>query len=245
MFRDAFRGLDATNINSDTMNVPQPEDVMAEPSAIEPGADYPETREEYEKVAIERQKYGEMLKVPEEDVMDSVPDLIADHVDTAARKMAEFLDGLAYAELSSNLATASPVTDGSADDNLTYDDIQEGVTELELNGASPDLAFFGPRGKGDILKYLADRGTDLGDEAVTMGRFGAFAGLDFMYSTVGDITAHNAILVDSDAFGYEATFTGITTDEKEDFESDSQKFKIKTRKGFKAMKPEAAIMVEG
>lgn len=244
VFREAFRGLDATNINDDSMHVPQPEDVMAEPAAIEPGANYPTTREEYEKVEIQRQKYGEMLKIPEEDVMDSVPDLLADHVDQVARQMAEFLDGLAYQELSNNVASASPVTD-NADDSLTYDDIQEGVTEAELNNAQPDMAFFGPRGKGDILKYLADRGTDLGDEAVTAGQFGAFAGLDFMYSTVGDITAHNAILVDSDRYGYEATFTPIETDEKEDFESDSQKYKIKTRKGFKAMKPEAAVIVEG
>lgn len=242
VFREAFRDLDATNINDDTMNVPQPEDVMAEPAAIEPGANYPETREEYEKVAIERQKYGEMVQVPEEDIMDSVPDLIADHVDTASRKMAEFLDGLAYAELSSNVtATVSDNTD----DSMTYDDIQEGVTELEVNNAQPDMAFFGPRAKGDILKYLADRGTDLGDEAVTTGQFGGFAGLDFMFSTVGDITAHNAILVDSDRFGYEATFTPVQTEEKDDFESDSQKFKIKTRKGYKAMKPEAAVIVEG
>ncbi|AFH22668.1 hypothetical protein OSG_eHP32_00070 [environmental Halophage eHP-32] len=242
VFREAFRDLDATNINDDTMNVPQPEDAMAEPAAIEPGASYPETREEYEKVAIKRQKYGELVKVPEEDVMDSVPDLVADHVDTAARKMAEFLDGLAFQELSSNVTAT--VSD-NADDNMTYDDIQEGVTELELNDAQPDMAFFGPRGKGDILKYLADRGTDLGDEAVTTGQFGAFAGLDFMFSTVGDITSHNAILIDSDRFGYEATFTPVESDEKDDFESDSQLYKVKTRKGFKAMKPEAAVIVEG
>jgi HK97 family phage major capsid protein len=244
VFREAFRELDATNVNDDSMNVPQPEDVMSEPAAIEPGGEYPETREDYEKVTIERQKYGEMIKVPEEDIMDSVPDLIADHVDGAARQMAEFLDGLAFTELNNNVASASPVSD-NADDNLVYDDIQEGITQLELNGAQPDMAFFGPRGKGDILKYLADRGTDLGDEAVTTGQFGAFAGLDFMYSTVGDITAHNAILIDSDRYGYEATFTPVETDEKEDFESDSQKYKVKTRKGFKAMKPEAAVLVEG
>jgi HK97 family phage major capsid protein len=244
VFREAFRDLDATNVNDDSMNVPQPEDVMAEPSVIDPGATYPTTREEYEKVEIERQKYGEMIKVPEEDVMDSVPDLIADHVDEAARKMAKFLDGLAFQELSNNVAAASPVSD-NADDALTYDDIQEGVTELELNDATPDMAFFGPRAKGDILKFLAERGTDLGDEAVTTGRFGGFAGLDFMFSTVGDITAHNAILIDSDRYGYEATFTPVETDEKTDFDSDSQKFKVKTRKGFKAMKPEAAVEVEG
>jgi len=244
VFRDAFRGLDATSVNSNTIKVPDPADAMAEPSAIEPGADYRTTREEYEKIPIERQKYGEMIEVPEEDVSDAVNGIVNDHIDNAARKMAEFLDGLAFQELSANLASGSPVSD-SADDDMTYDDIQEGVATLEENDATPDMAFFGPRGKQDILTYLAERGTELTDEAIQTSQFGAFAGLDFMFSTVGDLTTHNAILVDSDRYGYEATFTPIETEENSHFESDTDRYKVKTRKGFKAIKPEAAIEVEG
>jgi len=130
VFREAFRDLDATNVNSNTIKVPDPDDVMAEPAAIEPTAEYPATREEYSKIPINRQKYGEIIEVPEEDVMDNVFDLVADHVDLAAQEMAEFLDGLAFSELSANLATASPVTD-NANNDLTYDDVQEGVARLE------------------------------------------------------------------------------------------------------------------
>jgi HK97 family phage major capsid protein len=245
VYRQAFRDLDASNVNSNVIKVPNPADAMAEPAAVDPTAEYPSTREEYEKISIERQKYGEIIEVPEEDVMDSVVDIVSDHVDLAAREMAEFLDGLAFSELSNNVATASPVSDGTADDNLTYDDIQEGVRALEENDAMPDLAFFGPKGKSDILKYLADRGTDLGDEAVTTGQFGAFAGLDFLYSTSGDITAHDCILVDSDRYGYEATFTPVETEEEQDFDRDVDKYKVRTRKGFKAIKSEAAVRVEG
>jgi hypothetical protein len=145
-----------------------------------------------------------------------------------------------------NLDADSPVTDSATTaDDLVYDDLQEGVAELEENDAEPDMAFFGPRGKADILKYLADRGTDLGDEAVETGQFGAFAGLDFMFSTTGDITAHDAILVDSDRYGYEATFTPVQTEQDDDFDRDTEKYKVKTRKGFKAIKPEAAVKVEG
>jgi hypothetical protein len=71
------------------------------------------------------------------------------------------------------------------------------------------------------------------------------AGLDFMFSTVGDLTTHNAILVDSDRYGYEATFTPIETETDDDFHTDTEKYKVKTRKGFKAIKPEAAIEVQG
>jgi len=244
VFREAFRDLDATNVNSDTIKVPNPEDVLAEPAAVEPTSAYPATREEYSKVPIDRQKYGEIIEVPEEDVMDNVFDLVADHVDLAAREMAEFLDGLAFQELSANVASGSPVTD-NANDDLTYDDVQEGVAQLEENNATPDIAFVGPRGKQDILTYLAERGTDLTDEAIQTGSFGTIAGLDFMFSTVGDLELHNAILVDSDRYGYEATFTPVETEETEDFDTDTQKFKVRTRKGFKAIKPEAAIEVEG
>jgi len=237
VFREAFRDLDAQNVNSDTIKVPDPDDVLAEPSAIEPTSEYPAGREEYEKVAIDRQKYGQMIEVPEEDVMDNVFDLVADHVDLAAREMAEFLDGLAFQELSNNLATASSVNAGGTTDDLSYDDIQEGVAELELNNATPDMAFFGPRGKQDILTYLAERGTDLTDEAVTTGQFGAFAGLDFMFSTVGDLTTHNAILVDSDRYGYEATFTPIETEEEQDFDTDTQKFKSARARASKQSSP--------
>jgi hypothetical protein len=224
--------------------VPNPEDVMAEPSAIAPTSSYPQTREEYSKIQIDREKYGEIIEVPEEDVMDNVFDLVADHVDLAAQEMAEFLDGLAFAELSNNVASASPVSD-NANDDLTYDDVQEGVATLEENDATPDMAFVGPRGKQDILTYLAERGTDLTDEAIQTGNFGTIAGLDFMFSTVGDLELHNAILVDSDRYGYEATFTPVETEEDTDFDTDTQKFKIRTRKGFKAIKPEAAVEVEG
>jgi len=245
VFREAFRDLDATNVNSDTIKVPDPDDVLAQPAAVEPTAEYPNTRESYEKVAIDRQKYGEIIEVPEEDVMDNVFDLVADHVDLAAREMAEFLDGLAFQELSNNVASASTVNAGGTTDDLSYDDVQEGVARLEENGATPDMAFVGPRGKQDILTYLAERGTDLTDEAIQTGNFGTIAGLDFMFSTVGDITLHNAILVDSDRYGYEATFSPVETESESDFDTDSEKYKIRTRKGFKAIKPEAAIEIEG
>jgi len=244
VYREAFRDLDATSVNSNTIKVPNPDDVMAEPAAIEPTAEYPATREEYSKISIDRQKYGEIIEVPEEDVMDNVFDLVSDHIDLAAQEMAEFLDGLAFQELSNNVGSASPVTD-NANDDLTYDDIQEGVATLEENDATPDVAFVGPRGKQDILTYLAERGTDLTDEAIQTGSFGMIAGLDFMFSTVGDLTTHNAILVDTDRYGYEATFTPVETEEDSDFETDTERYKIRTRKGFKAIKPEAAIEVEG
>ncbi len=245
VFRNAFRNLDASGVNSSTIKVPKPSDAMAEPAAIEPTGEYPTTREDYEKVAIDRQKFGEMVQVPEEDVMDNVFDLVADHVDLAARNMAEFLDGLAYAELSANLNSDGPVTGDSTTDSLSVDDVFAGIRTLEEVGYEPDMVFVGPHGKEDILKELADRGTDLGDRTVQTGQFADYAGIDWMYSNMGDLTQHHAIVVDSDFYGYEATWTPIETDREEDFDSDTNKFKIKTRKGFKAMESAAAVEING
>ena len=245
VYRNAFRGMDVSNINGSTMKVPKPSDVMAEPSAIEPTADYPTTREEYEKVSIDRVKYGEMIEIPEEDVMDNVFDLVADHVDLAAREMAEFLDGLAYTELSGNLNSSSPVTGDSTTDSLSIDDVFAGVRTLEEVGFEPDMVFVGPRGKEDILKELADRGTDLGDRTVRTGQFADYAGLNWMYSNTGDLTNHHAIVVDSDFYGYEATWEPISAERDADFDSDTEKFKIKTYKGFKAIEADAAVEING
>ncbi len=245
VYRNAFRDLDASNVNNSTIKVPKPSDAMAEPSAIDPTADYPTTREDYETVAIDRQKFGEMIEIPEEDVMDNIFDLVADHVDLAARNMAEFLDGLAYAELSANLNSEGPVTGDSTTDQLSVDDVFAGIRTLEEEGYEPDMVFVGPRGKEDILKELADRGTDLGDRTVQTGQFADYAGIDWMYSNTGDLTQHDAIVVDSDFYGYEATWTPIETDREEEFDNDTSKFKIKTRKGFKALEEQAAVEING
>lgn len=245
VYRNAFRNLDASNVNNSTLQVPKPSDAMAEPSAIEPTAEYPTTREDYTKVSIDRQKFGEMVQIPEEDVMDNVFDLVADHVDLAARNMAEFLDGLAFAELSANLNSNGPVTGDSTTDQLSVDDVFAGIRTLEEEGFEPDAVFVGPRGKEDILKELADRGTDLGDSTIQTGQFADYAGLNWYYSNTGDLTQHDAIAVDTDFYGYEATWTPIETERDEDFDTDTSKFKIRTRKGFKALEAQAAVEING
>jgi hypothetical protein len=75
--------------------------------------------------------------------------------------------------------------------------------------------------------------------------FGRVAGIQTAVTTTGDITEHNALLVDTDVYGYEATFTPVETEENDKFSNDTQQFKIRTRKGYKAIKPEAAVEVEG
>lgn len=253
VFRDAFRDLDASDVNSDTIEVPVPVQDMAEPEPIEPGGQYPNSRENYVRVQSNREKYGEMATIPEEDQIDSVFEIVQEHVTGAANKMARKLDAVAYNELTravnnNGLGTVNP--DGG--DALDYDDLIEGqaVLEDQEEPTSPDMAFFGPFGKRDILSYLADRGTDLGDEAVETGQFGAFAGLDFLYSTAGELTDRQAILVDSDAFGYEATWEAISTESEDNFDTDETKYKIKTYKDWMWARddPElsaAAVLIDG
>lgn len=244
VWRRAFRSLDASSINNSTMTVPKPDDVMAEPTAVAPGSEFPGTHEEYSEVNITREKYGFETDITLEDQMDNVFDLIASHVDGQAGKMAEFLDGKAYAELSGNLNADSPA--GDANGTLSYDDILAGSEQLELDIFDPDIAITDPSGKSDLLTDPDfTRATDMGDDVVQNGQIGSVSGLDVFYSDTGDLGQNDAIIIDTDYYGYEATWTGITSDRYQRTEKQKDVIRTFTMKGWKAMDSDAAILVDG
>lgn len=246
VWRRAFRSLDASNVNNDTLKVPKPSDVLGEPQAVRPGAEFPNTREEWSTVNIERTKWGNAVSITMEEEMDNVFDLVAAHVDGMGRQMAEFLDAQAYAELSANLNSAGPVNSGSSDGTLSYDDVLAGVEQLELDLYDPDFMVVEPSGKADLLTDPDfTRATDLGDDVVTQGQLGRVAGLDVFYSNTGDLGAADALIVDSDFYGYEATWNGVSTNRYEEEETQEDVIQIWTMKGWKAIEPQAAIQVDG
>jgi len=246
VYRDVFRQRDFNDATDDSVKIVDPADVLAEPAEIQAAAEYPETREEYDKIEVKRRKYGAMLRVPEEDLMDSTIDALEDHVDAAARKMAEFLDGQAFAELNANLNAAGPVNSGSSDGTLSYDDVLAGRTTLMSDNFNPDMAIVEPNGMEDLLTDDDfTRSTDLGDEVVTTGQIGSVAGLNVMVSNTGDLGDNDAFVVDSDYYGIEGVWTDVETEQETAFDTDELKYKIRTHRGWKAIKPEAAVKVQG
>jgi len=245
VFREAFRSIDIPERTGDTYGVPVPQDNLAEPVELQNGEEFPYGREDYTEEQIDRQYLGSGSKIPIHDRDDSVFDIVADHVDRHAQKMAEALDAQAFTVLSNAAPSANAVSASDGNSTLEYEDINVGIETLQdrEGGYNPDMAFVGPQGRREILDYLADRGTDLGDETVQQGQFANFAGLDFMFSNTGQISGNDAYLVDTDFFGYEGIWNDISTDQEQDFDTRSLKLQIFAEMGWVATQSEAAVRV--
>jgi hypothetical protein len=232
--------------------IPVPAEELGEPEEVEPGADVTYDREEYGRPVVSRQIFKKGSKIPEEDINDNVFDLVQDHMDGHAKNMAKRLDRAAFSVLDAAAPAAEAVSaDGGADGTLSFQDINAGTTELSNrgdDGFTADMALVDPAAKESITNFLAERGTDLGDEVVRNGEIGEFGGIRYMFSTNVSLTATSnpeAILVDSEQFGYEGEWQPVDTDQTTDFDSDAIKMKIKSAYGWAAKFSDAAVRVEG
>lgn len=247
VFRQAFQDLDATGIDNDTFRIPKPSDAIGHPQAIPEGAEFPRDEEDYEKVDISFTKYGFETAITQEAMDDSMLPVAADHIERQARQMAEFLNEVAFEELDANLNADSPAG-GVGDTNaLEFDDLVDAKQSLRTDLYDPDLLFVNIQGETDLLNSSEfTRATDLGDETITEGAIGRVAGLDVIVSDYGKMSGSSGegYLVDSDFYGYEATREPLDTNEYEAPERQAEMMQIWTRRGFKAIDPEAAIKVE-
>jgi|GEM_PF-983198 len=230
----------------ETYQIPVPAEELGEPEEVEPGADTTYGREEYGRPEIARQIFKKGSKIPEEDINDNIFDLVQDHLDGHAKNMAKKLDRAAFAVLDAAAPTGNAV--GDDDGTLSFTDINAGATDLAQRGEdgfTADMALVGPSGKESLINYLADLGTDLGDEAVQNGELGEFAGIRFMFSNNVSVGANEAILVDTDEFGFEGEWQPVETDQATDFDADAIKMKIKAAYGWTDKHSEATVRVQG
>jgi len=184
----------------ESFQVPVPAEELGLPEEVEPGADTSYDREAYGRPEIVRQIYKKGSKIPEEDINDNLFDLVQEHLQGHTKNMAKVLDQGAFSVLDSAAPGGNAVTQGTGTDGtLSFEDINAGVTELAdrgEDGFTADMALVGPAGKESLINYLADRGTDLGDEAVENGELGEFAGITFMFTNNVTVGANEAIVVD-------------------------------------------------
>lgn len=247
VFRQAFRPLDATDIDNDTFKVPRPKDNIGQPQAIPEGAEFPRDEEDYEKVSIDFTKYGFETPITREAMDDSMIDIAADHMERQGRQMAEFLNEVAFNELDSNLNTNSPAGGVGDQEALEFDDLVDGKQTLRSDLYDPDLLIVNIQGEQDLLNSDDfQHATDLGDETLTEGAIGRVAGLDVIVSDYGKMSGSDGegYLVDTDFYGYEAEREPISTNEYDAPERQAQMMQIWTRRGWKAIDPEAAIRVQ-
>ena len=233
----------------ETFTVPVPAEELGEPEEVEPGADTTYDREAYGRPELERRIFKKGSKIPEEDINDNIFDLLDDHLAGHAKNMSKRLDRAAFSVLDSAAPAANAV--GNGDGTLSFQDMNAGVTELAQRGEdgfTADMALVGSAGKESITNFLAERGTDIGDEVVRNGEIGEFGGLTYMHTTNVslDATANpEAIVVDSSQFGYEGEWQAVDTDQETDFDADAIKTKIKAAYGWTDKRDEAAVRVEG
>lgn len=254
VFRNAFQDIAVPDRTGSTYDIPVSEDVLGEPTSREPGASIDFGREEYRAETIEREEYANGSRITEEAIEDTSFNLVDDTITSHAEKMAEKLDAEAFEVLKTAADASAPNDDislpaGSDNgDELVYEDIvdAEKVLESREGGYRPDLVFVGTEAKAGIKKDLADRETGLGDSTYSgAGIVANYNGLDVVYSDNNLLTANDAILVDSDRFGYEGEWMGVSTDTKDDFDTKAIKLTSRWKGGWVATQPRAAIRVRG
>jgi parallel beta-helix repeat protein len=254
VFRDAFRNISIPDRTGSTFDIPVPEDKLGEPTVREPGAEFDYGREEYDAVTLEREEYASGSRITEEEIADNSFALLEDHIDRHAQKMAEKLDAEAFEVLNAAATSAAPQDDvalpaGSDNgDDMTFEDVIKGMEVLESRegGYEGDILFVGTDAKNGIVRDLSDRGTELGDNTITgNGVVTNYAGVDIAFSNNNLLTDNDAILVDTEYFGYEGEWLPISTDQEEDFDSQSTKLQIRWKGDWVATQPEAAVRIRG
>lgn len=256
VFRDAFRSITIPDRTGSTFDIPVPEDKLGEPTVREPGSDFDYGREEYRSVTLEREEYASGSRITNEEITDNSFALLEDHIDLHSQKIAEKLDAEAFevldtaarqpAELDPDSFTLPAGSDNG--DDMTFEDVIRGLEVLESRkgGYEGDLLFVGTESKNGIVRDLSDRGTALGDQTITgNGIVANYAGVDIAFSNNNLLVDNDAILVDSEYFGYEGEWSPIDTDQEDDFDSKSTKLQIFWKGDWVAAQPESAVRIRG
>jgi len=243
VFREAFREIDATDINAGALQIPVLGDNGEEAGQVGEGSAFPRSQDEQtSKTQLDFNKYGTEVEITYESIQDGLFDVVAMHAEDKARALAEGLDAAAYSTLNSNLNADSPI--GSSSGTMAYDDVVDAMTALEEDSYEPDLLFVPPNSKGDLMKSDEfTRASEFGDEVIRDGAFGQIAGIDVMVSNTGDLGDGEAILVDSNRYGYEGVREGFTSMEYEVENENKRVIQVRTRMGWVAVRSGAAIKI--
>jgi hypothetical protein len=256
-FREAYRDLSATDINSNTYRLVVPKDDMGEPKVVDEGEEIPLDEGENYKVDVEFEKFAFGTKLTMESLEDSMLDVKANQIEQRARKMEEDLNKRAFNNLQNNNG-GTVSQDSGADGTFDFADVVAGLTQLQDNNYNPDTLIVEPDAVGDLMldDSFTDAASDSGHEAVRSGVIGSVAGVDVLVSnsvaidggsfgtTNGDKNP-GGILVDSDFYGYEVTRTPISTNQYTDESIQSDVVTTFTRKDWVSIYDDAAVFIEG
>lgn len=251
VFRQAFRNIDSTDYDSNTVEIPVAQDTTAGAGVVSEGGSYPSSDEQFEKVTVSHDKYGAEVEITYESIADSKLDVVSLQMEDKARELAEALDSAAYSEVSDYDSSNSVYNNlqdtavGEASGSMDYPTAVDAMAALEGEGYEADLLIVSSQSKADLLKSdKFTHATELGDETVRQGAFGQLAGVDVYTSNTGDLGAGEGMMFDTDRYGIESTRENFTSVQYEKEAENKRVVQVRTRMGWKAISPSAGVKIE-
>lgn len=244
IYRNVFRGIDATSIGSNAYTFNIAEDDMGRVQVVPEGAEPPRHSSSVRQVTVTFDKYAGEVSLTMEAQEDGLLDMKAREVEDLGRAMDVTLEEEAYNELTNNV---QPDPSGDADDTMTFADIRDGIIALRKNHYTPDTLILDLDAYGDLLTAGSfNRATDAGDNLVRTGEVGQVAGLDVIVDNRHNINGgHGGYLIDSDRYGYELRRTPMATNRYSDDARMADNIQVYTRRTWKALFEDAAVQVDG
>lgn len=255
VYRQAFREIDATGIQSNAYTFFVDNDDMGDPKIIGEGEEFPRDKSTLREITVNFDKFGDEVAITMEAMEDGMIDMKARQIEDLARRMAQHLNQEAFKELYENAVTENAFGEdvGDGDGVLTFSDIRDGMVSVRSYNYRPDLLIVDLDGYGDLLTDdNFNRATDGGDEVVSTGEIGQIAGMSVVVDNInriGDLDENDdetpgAFVIDSTKYGYELTRTPISTNEYTKDERQADVMQIYTRKAWATIFPEAASRVD-
>lgn len=249
VFRQIYRTMDVSGINSDAIKVKKLDDLMGDPEPVGDGSEFPEDEESAQKVTIDvDETWGKQASITRKAQNNSIMDEIAMQVDMMARRMDEWLDELAFNELDRAVEDNTNVLNANSDSTFDYADAVEVRQELRSKNYDPQLLIIDTEAEGDLLnddKFT--HATDMADtEVIREGQIGRISGMDVVVTTNVTFTNSPAgYAVDPRYFGYECVRENVDTNQYVDDDTHSTKVQIWTTRTYYAIQPDAAAKIEG
>jgi len=246
VWRQAFRDYPASDINSNTVQFPVPDDDIGNPDVVAEGAEFPREQETYSKKTLTFDKFGFEVALTHEAVEDSMIDVVRDQVDRQARQMSEEMNKQAFDVIDTNNRGSV----GDADGVFTYDDVLAGRQPLMQDNYDPDLLIADLDAAHDLLQdsnFL--EASEMQGELRRSGQIGRIAGFDVVeadddFNITGN-TNPGAVMIDTDFYGYEGEREPVTSEEYREDRTQTDVYRVYTRVGWLAIDPQACVKIEG
>lgn len=244
LFDEVYNVINMPDDHPDTMQIPEDDAIMGEPSRVHEASEFPREEENHSKTPITVKKYGFEIAISMESQMYSIFDVVARQVEKASRKMAELINRKAYNELDGNTHANTSTYTGL--NNFNYGNVVDARKELLDDLYTPQMLIVNTTAEADLLKSDEfTRASDLGDDTIQDGVIGRIAGLDVMVDNSGliDTAESTGYIVDPNEYGYEVIREDVATEEYESPERQADIFQLYTFREWKAINSNAAIKV--